>query len=343
MKPLEDILRNAASAQKTIVLSEGTDPRVVQAALDARKQDVAKIILVLDNGPDTKRPAALDETIDGLEVHDPSNSPLTQELADLYYSMRKHKGISPEQALEQTKLAHVYAALLVKAGHADGCIGGAVLSSAEVIKTAIQVIGVAEGTKLVSSFFLFLFCEDHHTRKGACIFSDAGLVVDPSAEELCEIAIASARSFQDLTNEQARIAMLSFSTRGSAQHHAVSKVQKATDLARAAAPDLLIDGELQFDAAFVPEVAQSKAADSPIAGNANVFIFPNLDAGNIGYKIAQRIGGATAIGPILQGLSHPANDLSRGCSSEDILHMIAVTTAQSLHKDKTTTSVEQPV
>lgn len=341
MKPLEEILRNAARSDKTIVLSEGADPRVVQAAVDARKQGIARIILVRDGEPEGEQPANID-AIEGLEIHRPATSPLTKELAGLYHSMRRHKGVDAEQAMQQALKPHVYAALLVKAGHADGCIGGAVLSSAEIIKTAIQVIGVADGTKLVSSFFLFLFCEDHHARKGACIFSDAGLVVDPSAEELCEIAIASARSFQDLTNEAARIAMLSFSTRGSAEHHAVSKVQQATMLAREAAPDLLIDGELQFDAAFVPEVAQSKAADSPIEGNANVFIFPNLDAGNIGYKIAQRIGGAKAIGPILQGLSHPANDLSRGCSSEDILHMIAVTTAQSIHKDTVTNAGEQP-
>jgi phosphate acetyltransferase len=342
MKPLEEILRNAARSDKTIVLSEGADPRVIQAAVDARKQGVARIILVCDTEPEGEHLASVG-TIEGLEIHRPATSPLTKELAELYHSTRKHKGVDADQAMQQALTPHVYAALLVKAGYADGCIGGAVLSSAEIIKTAIQVIGVSEGTKLVSSFFLFLFCEDHHARKGACIFSDAGLVVDPTAEELCEIAIASARSYQDLTSEAARIAMLSFSTRGSAEHHAVSKVQLATMLAREAAPDLLIDGELQFDAAFVPEVAQSKAADSPIEGNANVFIFPNLDAGNIGYKIAQRIGGAKAIGPILQGLAHPANDLSRGCSSEDILHMIAVTTAQSIHREKTLSSSEQPV
>ncbi|WP_434053717.1 MAG: phosphate acetyltransferase [Roseibium sp.] len=332
MKPLEEILRNAARSDKTIVLSEGADPRVIQAAVDARKQGIARIILVCETEPEDDQ-SALFDSIEGLDIHRPATSPLTEELAGLYHSMRKHKGVDPDKAMQQALTPHVYAALLVKAGHADGCIGGAVLSSAEIIKTAIQVIGVADGAKLVSSFFLFLFCEDHHARKGACIFSDAGLVVDPTAEELCEIARASAQSFQELTNETARIAMLSFSTRGSAKHHAVSKVQQATMLAREADPGLLIDGELQFDAAFVPEVAQSKAADSPIEGNANVFIFPNLDAGNIGYKIAQRIGGAKAIGPILQGLSHPANDLSRGCSSEDILHMIAVTTAQSVHKD----------
>ena len=342
MKPLEEILRNAARSDKTIVLSEGTDPRVVQAAVEARKQGIARIILVCDTEADDAQLALAGE-VEGLEIHRPAASPLTKELAELYHSMRKHKGVDADQAMQQALTPHVYAALLVKAGHADGCIGGAVLSSAEIIKTAIQVIGVAEGTKLVSSFFLFLFCEDHHARKGACIFSDAGLVVDPSAEDLCEIAIASARSFEDLTNEAARIAMLSFSTRGSAEHHAVSKVQRATMLAREAAPDLLIDGELQFDAAFVPEIAQSKAADSPIEGNANVFIFPNLDAGNIGYKIAQRIGGAKAIGPILQGLSHPAIDLSRGCSAEDSLHMIAVTTAQSIHKDAATTVAEGAV
>ena len=174
-----------------------------------------------------------------------------------------------------------------------------------------------------------LFCQTHHIKKGAHIFADSGLVVDPSAEEMAQIALASAASLQTLTAETPRVAMLSFSTRGSAEHDAVSKVVIATQIAKQHAPDLLIDGELQFDAAFVPDVADSKASDSPLAGDANVFVFPNLESGNIAYKIAQRVGGAVAIGPILQGLNKPANDLSRGCDAEDILHMIAVTAAQA--------------
>ena len=197
------------------------------------------------------------------------------------------------------------------------------------MRTAIQVIGPKPGSKLVSSFFLMLFCKEHHDKKGAHIFADSGLVIDPTAEEMAQIAASSAESFVTLTGETPRVAMLSFSTLGSASHSSVSKVVTATELAKAANPNLLIDGELQFDTAFVPNVAASKAKDSPLGGDANVFVFPNLDSGNIAYKIAQRVGGAVAIGPVLQGLDKPANDLSRGCSSEDILHMIAVTAAQA--------------
>ena len=182
---------------------------------------------------------------------------------------------------------------------------------------------------MVSSFFLMLFCQPNHSVQGAHVFADCALVVDPTPEELAGIAQASAASFHGLTGETPRVAMLSFSTQGSAKHPKVSKVTEATQIAREADPDLLIDGDLQFDAAFVPEIARTKAEGSAVAGQANVFVFPNLDAGNIGYKIAQRIGGATAIGPVLQGLAKPANDLSRGCSAEDVLHLIAITVAQA--------------
>ena len=331
MKPLEMLLRNAARSQKRIVLSEGADPRAIAAALTAERDGIARIVLVGDQAAIEQgfrdAGAARPETI---TIEDPAVSPLTDELATLFFDLRKHKGLTMDAAREAARSPHVFAALLVKSGHADGTVGGAVATTAEIVRTAIQVIGTRPGTRLVSSFFLMLFCSDHHVKKGAHIFADSGLVVDPDAEEMAQIALASAQSFRELTHgDVPRVAMLSFSTRGSAEHHAVSKVVRATDLARAAAPDLLIDGELQFDAAFVPDVASSKASDSPLQGDANVFIFPNLESGNIAYKIAQRIGGAHAIGPILQGLAKPANDLSRGCTSEDILHMIAVTAAQA--------------
>lgn len=330
MKPLEILLKNAARSNKKIVLSEGADPRAVEAAIDARAQGIARIVLV---GPEAKVQAALadagDAAGDGIEIHDPATSPLLDKLAALYHALRKHKGVSEEDARKAAQTPHVYAALLVKSGYADGTVGGAVATTAEIVRTAIQVIGPKPGSELISSFFLMLFCKEHHTKKGAHIFTDSGLVVDPSAEEMAQIAQTSANSFVTLTGDTPRVAMLSFSTRGSAQHDKVSKVVAATELARAANPELLIDGELQFDAAFVPDVAAAKAKGSPLGGNANIFVFPNLEAGNIAYKIAQRVGGAVAIGPILQGLAKPANDLSRGCSAEDILHMIAVTAAQA--------------
>lgn len=335
MKPLQTLLRNAARSKKKIVLSEGTDPRAIEAALLARADDVARIILV---GPQEDILAgfeAQDQKVpDGVEIHDPANSPLTQRLAGTYFQLRQHKGITQNDANLAALQPHVYAALLVKTGRADGTVGGAMATTAQIVRTAIQVIGTRPGAKLVSSFFLMLFCADHHVKKGAHIFADSGLVVDPNAEELAQIAMDSASSLTDLVGEVPRVAMLSFSTRGSAQHDAVSKVVVATEIAKSKAPDLLIDGELQFDAAFVPDVAASKASDSPLQGDANVFVFPNLESGNIAYKIAQRIGNATAIGPILQGLDKPANDLSRGCNAEDILHMIAVTAAQAASLDE---------
>lgn len=330
MKPLETLLHNAARSQKRIVLSEGSDPRIVAAAIEARRQGIARIILVGDALTVKLQFSLLNAEPDAdIEIHDPAQSPLQDQLALLYYETRKHKGVTLEKALRAVSRPHVYAALLVKAGLADGTVGGAVETTAEIVRTAIQVLGVRPGARLVSSFFLMLFCEAHHHKKGALIFADSGLVVDPDAGEMAEIALASAQSFAALTGGLPRVAMLSFSTRGSAEHDKVTKVVEATGLARAAAPDLLIDGELQFDAAFVPDVAASKASDSPLGGEANIFIFPNLESGNIAYKIAQRMGGALAIGPILQGLEQPANDLSRGCSAEDVLHMIAVTAAQA--------------
>ncbi|MEV8468950.1 phosphate acetyltransferase [Fluviibacterium sp. DFM31] len=332
MKPLEMILRNAARSQKKIVLSEGHDPRAVQATIAARKQGIARIALV---GPEAEIRARFEELgavpDEGVEIHDPATSPLIDELAEVFFQRRRHKGVTPEQAMEAARSPHVFAALLVRTGHADGTVGGAVATTAEIVRTAIQVIGPAPGAKLVSSFFLMLFCQTHHIKKGAHVFADSGLVVDPNAEEMAQIALTSAQSYTELTSDIPRVAMLSFSTRGSASHNSVSKVVTATGIAKAANPALLIDGELQFDAAFVPDVAASKAGDSALGGNANVFIFPNLESGNIAYKIAQRVGGAVAIGPILQGLAKPANDLSRGCTSEDLLHMIAVTAAQAEH------------
>jgi len=330
VKPLRAILGTASASDKIIALSEGDDPRVVEGAVMAVKENVARIILVGDH-------TAVSELLgaysgfdrDCIDIHDPKTSPLKAELAQALYELRKHKGMTPEMAGQQITNRLTYSALLVQLGLADGTVGGAVETTSDTVRTALQIIGTAPDAAMVSSFFLMLFCRDHHEVKGAHIFADCGLVVDPNAEEMAEIARASAESYTTLTGEVARVAMLSFSTSGSAEHPKVSKVVEATQIARAMDPELLIDGELQFDAAFVPEVAAKKATDSPLKGEANVFVFPSLNAGNLGYKIAQRIGGVEAIGPVLQGLAKPANDLSRGCSAEDILHMIAVTAVQA--------------
>lgn len=330
MKPLQILLANAAQSDQRIALSEGTDPRVIEAAIMARKQKVARIVLVGDASEIKARLAARGgEALDGIAIHDPSDTPLADQMAEQFLALRNHKGATAESAAAAIRNPHVFAALLVRMGLADGTIGGAATPTAEIVRTAIHLIGTAPDAKLVSSFFLMLFCKEHHETKGAHVFADAGLVIEPDAREMAEIACASAASLQQLVGETPRVAMLSFSTRGSASHEKVSKVVTATEMVREMSPNMIVDGEIQFDAAFVPDVAKSKAADSALAGAANVFVFPNLESGNIAYKVAQRIGGAVAIGPILQGLAKPANDLSRGCSAEDILHIIAVTTAQA--------------
>lgn len=333
MQPLRQILGAASGSDKIIALSEGDDPRVVEAALMIRDEAVARVVLI--GNPATIRDHLATHDItpqdvaDTIDIHDPDKSPHFEEFRDTLVALRAHKGMTPEKSAEQVRERLTYAALLVQTGRAHGTVGGAAETTSDTVRTALQVIGKAPEAAMVSSFFFMLYCKEHHTVKGAHIFADCGLVVDPDANEMAEIARASAASYLALTGEMPRVAMLSFSTAGSADHPKVSKVVAATHLAKVADPTLIIDGELQFDAAFVPEVAASKASKSALGGAANVFVFPSLNAGNLGYKIAQRVGGATAIGPVLQGLAKPANDLSRGCSAEDILHMVAVTVAQS--------------
>ncbi|GAA6161675.1 phosphate acetyltransferase [Ruegeria sp. HU-ET01832] len=334
MKPLRAILGTASASDKIIALSEGDDPRVVEGAVKAVKENVARIILIGDRAEVSALLSAHEGyDPDWIDIHDPATSDLTPGLAQALYERRKHKGLTLDEARQQITNRLTYAAMLVQQDIADGTVGGAVETTSDTVRAALQIIGTGPETAMVSSFFLMLFCQDHHDVKGARIFADCGLVVDPNAQEMAEIARASADSYTTLTGDTARVAMLSFSTSGSAEHPKVSKVVEATQIARAKDPTLLIDGELQFDAAFVPEVAATKATESPLKGEANVFVFPSLNAGNLGYKIAQRIGGVEAIGPVLQGLAKPANDLSRGCSSEDILHMIAVTAVQAQHND----------
>ncbi|WP_170506670.1 phosphate acetyltransferase [Ruegeria arenilitoris] len=334
MKPLRQILGAATSSKKIIALAEGDDPRVVEGALKARAENAADIILVGDHAKITALLAEKGGSdVDRITIHDPTTSPHTDRFATTYYELRKHKGMTPENAQKLIRSRLNYAAMLVHLGLADGTVGGAVETTSDTVRAALQIIGKAPDAHMVSSFFLMIYDRDHHAVQGVHIFADCGLVVDPDERELAEIAQASAASYHALTGQEPRVAMLSFSTGGSANHPKVSKVVEATRIAKAASPHLLIDGELQFDAAYVPEVASKKAKDSPLKGQANVFVFPNLDAGNLGYKIAQRIGGAEAVGPVLQGLAKPANDLSRGCSADDVLHMIAVTAVQAQHAE----------
>lgn len=324
------LLARAAAAPGTVVLSEGEDPRVVAAAIAAGRLGIARLVLL------GRRDVVLAELARqggaegaGLVVEDPAQSPRLPGLAERLFQLRGHKGLTAEQAAVEAARPLTFAALLVETGQADGTVGGAVATTAETVRAALQVIGPAPGCKTVSSFFLMVLpARDGQPERGV-VFSDCGLVVDPGPAALAEIAIEAARSYEGLMGEAARVAMLSFATRGSAKHPAADKVVAALAEVRHRAPDLSVDGELQFDAAFDPEVGAKKAPGSAVAGQANVFVFPNLDAGNIGYKIAQRIGGAVALGPVLQGLARPANDLSRGCTAEDIVLVTAITVLQA--------------
>jgi phosphate acetyltransferase len=330
LPPAALLAQSSAASRGVIALSEGVDPRIVAGAIAARAAGLADLILV---GPTAQVEAELarqgSSAGPGLTVHDPSTSPHHAAFAEAFHALRQHRGVTPEAAVQAVQDPLVYAAMLVRQGHATGTLGGAVATTSDVVRTALQVIGKAPDATMVSSFFL-MYPPQEATQDGrAMLYSDCGLVIDPSAEELVAIALASAQSCRHLLRQEPKLAMLSFSTKGSAKHPNVTKVSQATEQLQAAQPKLQVDGELQFDAAFAPEIGAKKSPGSAVAGQANVMIFPNLDAGNIGYKITQRLGGYRAIGPVLQGLAHPANDLSRGCSAEDVLEMIAVTLLQA--------------
>ncbi|MCP4329637.1 MAG: phosphate acetyltransferase [Alphaproteobacteria bacterium] len=329
MKPLEDILAAARAAPKRIVLAEGEDPRIAEGAVRAVQDGIAHPVLIGRPSVVGDRLSAIGANPADFEIVDPAAAPAVENYAAAYHALRRHKGVDIDAAREAVRNPLVFANLMVREGDADGSIGGAVATTSETVRAALQIIGRAPGVTTVSSFFLMILCEDHHPKKGVLVFADCGLIVEPTVEELAQIAISSAHSFDALVRQTPRVAMLSFSTGGSAQHDRVSRVVDATAIVKSTRPDLIVDGEIQFDAAFVHAVGAAKAPNSTLKGDANVMVFPTLDAANIGYKIAQRIGGAQAIGPILQGLTHPANDLSRGCSVEDVYHLIAVTGVQA--------------
>ena len=314
---------------KTIVLAEGEDMRTVEAAAIVLKEGYAKI-KILGNEDKIKAMAAekgLD--ISGAQIIDPEISDKTEEYAEKFYEMRKAKGMTPEKAAETVKNVLYYGVMMVNEGEADGMVAGACNSSANVIRPSLQILKTKPGTKLVSAFFVIIVPDCEYGENGAFIFGDSGLNENPDAEAVSEIAIASAASFKQLIGAEPKVAMLSYSTFGSAKSELVDKMQEATRLAKGKAPELKLDGELQLDAAIVPSVAASKAPGSSIAGDANVLIFPDLNAGNIGYKLAQRLAKAEAYGPILQGVRKPVNDLSRGCSAEDIAGVVAITCVQA--------------
>ena len=327
-----DVLKEKAKAdKKTIVLPESEDRRTYEAAAKILKEGIADIILVGSEEDVKKNGEGLDLT--GIKVVDPATSDRTAAYIDKLVELRSKKGMTPEQAKEILLNQYLYyGVMMVKMGDADGMVSGACHSTADTLRPCLQILKTKPGTKLVSAFFLMEVPNCEFGENGTFVFADCGLNQDPTPEELAAIAASSAESFRSLVGAEPKVAFLSHSTKGSAKHALVDKVVEATKIAKEQNPDLKLDGEMQLDAAIVPSVGAAKAPDSDVAGKANVLIFPNLDAGNIGYKLVQRLAKAEAYGPVTQGIAAPVNDLSRGCSADDIVGVVAITAVQCQNK-----------
>ncbi|MBR2744407.1 MAG: phosphate acetyltransferase [Clostridia bacterium] len=329
MSFIEGIKAKAKKDIKTIVLPEGNDIRTIQAVEKVLKEGFADVI-VLGNKQEILTLAKKNNIdISGVKIITPIEDTNYEKLAKEFYELRKAKGMTPEKAKETLKDEIYFGMMMVKAGLADGLVSGACHSTSDTLRPALQILKTAPGTKLVSAFFVMCVPDCEYGENGTFVFGDSGLNEYPDADSLAEIAISSSKSFEQLVGKESKVAMLSYSTYGSATSPLTEKVVEATRLLKEKAPNLVCDGELQLDAAIIPEIARSKAPGSPVAGRANTLIFPDLDAGNIGYKLVQRLAKAEAYGPLCQGIAKPVNDLSRGCTSDDIAGVIAITAVQA--------------
>ena len=330
MNFIDSVKERAKKNIKTIVLPEAEDLRVLEAAQTILKEKFANVILVGDEERVLKNAKDNNINIEGIKIVNPSKSEKYDEYVGLLVELRKNKGMTEEEARKLILDPVYYGMMMVKAGEADGLVSGAIHSTSDTLRPALQILKTAPDTKLVSAFFLMVVPDCEYGEKGTFIFADSGLNPNPNVDELEEIAKASGKSFELLVQKEAKIAMLSFSTYGSAARADITqKMKDATEQIKANNPEILVDGELQLDAAIVPEIAKMKAPGSKVAGQANVLVFPDLNAGNIGYKLVQRLAKAEAYGPLCQGIAKPVNDLSRGCSSQDIVGVVAITALQA--------------
>ena len=329
MSFIEEIKNRAKQQIKTIILPEATDIRILKAAQIINKEKYAKVALIGNKEEIERLIKENNLELGDTQIIDPAESDKTSEYAKELYELRKAKGMTEEQAQKLILEPIYYGMMMVKLNHADGLVSGAAHSTADTLRPALQILKTAPGTKLVSTFSVMVVPNCEYGENGVFVFADCGLNQNPNSEELSEIAISTANSFKQILGKEPKVAMLSYSTKGSAKAEEVDKVRIATELAKEKAPDLAIDGEMQFDAAIIPEIAKSKAPGSNVAGQANTLVFPELEAGNIGYKLVERLAKAEAYGPICQGMAKPVNDLSRGCKAEDIVGVVAITCVQA--------------
>jgi phosphate acetyltransferase len=315
---LDTLFDNARATKRTVAFPDATDERTIHAARKLVDAHIVQPVLVGSTADIHAVAEKLGVSLEGMPIHDPTTSEYTQSFVEKFYELRKVKGVTHEKATGIVRNPLYFSAMLLRESYVNACVGGSLSSTGDILRAAIQTVGTAPGIATVSSFFLMLFPDKIFA------FGDCAVVPAPTPPQLADIALATAANFTRLTGEEPRVAMLSFSTKGSAEHEYVTKVREALEIVKVRNPNLIIDGELQFDAAFVPSIGQRKAPGSPVAGRANVFIFPDLNAGNIGYKITERLGGAQAVGPVVQGLAKPYLDLSRGCSVEDIVATAAI-------------------